>query len=793
MRVRDDVPMDEGRGIGQSVAVDGPFAVLANPFGETPNYEFGYLSVYRWDEQFQKWDYEQRINPSNASSSGPISFGWSLDIDGNTILAGSYQGPTTNFRGQAYFIERDPASGTWSEVGIVSGSPSFDFDNFGFAVAIDNDLALVTADNAAYFYARSGGSWSQTQRINTRFAPNQAYGVSGDLSGQLAVVGVPKQGGNRAVVYRNEGGTWVEEQVLTGSDTAIGDEFGNAVAISGNTIAVGAHLYDGNGGNSGAIYMFERDPDTMTWTETQTIYGAFGGLRLTGTLQPSRGLALDGDELIAASWGSDRSYRYRRSGDTWVGAGEVVANSAVSAGGGTIAASQNEIGQSAGYADVFRCEDVDTDGDGLLDKWETAGEGYDVNLDGIVDINLYDRGARPDRKDLFYEIDRMVGVPFETGAIEDVIEAFANAAVLNPDGSTGISLHFDLVGIDDIPFDSEWDDFGTEYTVAKDLYWGTPSERVDPNAEAILEAKRDIYRYAAIVNGINDGALGIAEVPGDDLICAFGALANDQREQALTLMHEIGHNLNLGHGGVVQDDGGTTTLLGDVVPVPDHTNFKPNYVSVMNYGFTEFYDFNGDDLRADFSRERLDPIDEGNLNENVGISTSYSIGVLTIYGRRNPGEMPDSYLVELGTSTIDWNKDGQLDSGLAIDLNWLGSGYPDGDAPSPGEILHGCNDWESIVLRFLDTLEYQQSQHIAPTEFDEITIDELHYMRENVPQAPGACPADLNDDGELNFFDVSAFLTAYNMMDPVADFNGDSMFNFFDVSAFLTAYNAGCP
>ena len=56
-----------------------------------------------------------------------------------------------------------------------------------------------------------------------------------------------------------------------------------------------------------------------------------------------------------------------------------------------------------------------------------------------------------------------------------------------------------------------------------------------------------------------------------------------------------------------------------------------------------------------------------------------------------------------------------------------------------------------------------------------------------------SCLADLTGDGELNFFDVSAFLNAYNAMDPVADFTGDGMFNFFDVSAFLNAYNAGCP
>lgn len=55
------------------------------------------------------------------------------------------------------------------------------------------------------------------------------------------------------------------------------------------------------------------------------------------------------------------------------------------------------------------------------------------------------------------------------------------------------------------------------------------------------------------------------------------------------------------------------------------------------------------------------------------------------------------------------------------------------------------------------------------------------------------CAADLNDDGELDFFDVSAFLVAYQSQDPIADFTNDGAFDFFDVSVFLTAYLAGCP
>jgi len=59
--------------------------------------------------------------------------------------------------------------------------------------------------------------------------------------------------------------------------------------------------------------------------------------------------------------------------------------------------------------------------------------------------------------------------------------------------------------------------------------------------------------------------------------------------------------------------------------------------------------------------------------------------------------------------------------------------------------------------------------------------------------APSSCAADINGDGDLNFFDVSAYLSAFGAADLVADFNGDGELNFFDVSAFVTALNAGCP
>jgi len=55
------------------------------------------------------------------------------------------------------------------------------------------------------------------------------------------------------------------------------------------------------------------------------------------------------------------------------------------------------------------------------------------------------------------------------------------------------------------------------------------------------------------------------------------------------------------------------------------------------------------------------------------------------------------------------------------------------------------------------------------------------------------CDVDINCDGNLDFFDISAFLAAFTLMDPRADFTGDGEFDFFDISAFLAQYQSGCP
>ncbi len=81
----------------------------------------------------------------------------------------------------------------------------------------------------------------------------------------------------------------------------------------------------------------------------------------------------------------------------------------------------------------------------------------------------------------------------------------------------------------------------------------------------------------------------------------------------------------------------------------------------------------------------------------------------------------------------------------------------------------------------------------APNGLAASPVAELTYFCSMNGTCLSSCPADLTGDGELNFFDVSAFLFAFSTNDPDADFTGDGNFNFFDVSAFLLAFSEGCP
>ncbi len=242
----------------------------------------------------------------------------------------------------------------------------------------------------------------------------------------------------------------------------------------------------------------------------------------------------------------------------------------------------------------------DSDGDSLSDIWET--EGIDYDGDGTPELDLPAMGADPQHKDVFVEIDWMFEAPTcitaptvtscptnfkdktpDPAAIAAVVTAFADAPVSNPDGTTGIEVHVDAGR--DSPMDGTrtWGSRGRGNAVAyaDDLGTANASGAYDWTAfEAIKDAnldaaRRDAFHYVLYANfhGNLDSSGRSRGLPGGDVLVTDGPWAKpgagevfSTRQEAGTLMHELGHNLELHHA----------SARGEMP-------FEDGYYSVMNY------------------------------------------------------------------------------------------------------------------------------------------------------------------------------------------------------------------
>jgi hypothetical protein len=157
-------------------------------------------------------------------------------------------------------------------------------DRFGQSVSISSDgtTAIVGArdddDNglesgSAYIYELVGGIWQETKLLASDGASGDWFGYTVSISsdGTTAIVGALLDDDNgtdsgSAYIYSLIGGIWQETKLLA-SDGAEYDEFGNSVAVSGDTIIVGAHRDDENSTNTGSVYIYQFDKSS--WNETK--------------------------------------------------------------------------------------------------------------------------------------------------------------------------------------------------------------------------------------------------------------------------------------------------------------------------------------------------------------------------------------------------------------------------------------------------------------------------------------------------------------------------------------------
>ena len=205
-------------------------------------------------------------------------FGYSVDIDGDTVIIGSpHDDDAGENSGSVYIFER--AGDTWKETFKIVASDAAAGDKFGWNVGLERDIAVVGAyfdddagskSGSAYIFVRNAdGTWTEQAKLTADdAAKGDQFGVSVDISvvalnayviaGAHFKKGVGSRSG-AAYVFVGSNGTWAQQAKLIPGDNQKGDQFGAAVAIDVNRVLVGAPKVDGKQiADSGAAYSFLR-------------------------------------------------------------------------------------------------------------------------------------------------------------------------------------------------------------------------------------------------------------------------------------------------------------------------------------------------------------------------------------------------------------------------------------------------------------------------------------------------------------------------------------------------------
>ena len=237
---------------------------------------------------------------------------------------------------------------------------------------------------------------------------------------------------------------------------------------------------------------------------------------------------------------------------------------------------------------------VDSDGDGLPDVWEQHG----VILSDGTAVPLPGYGADVNRPDLFLQLNWMASEYRSLGCDDNYVDAcdFADKRNLGPSAAMlqemvdlfddhGINLHIDAGELfTNIP---NYTPQGGE-TVDYNRYYfqdEIQAYKLLDNIEEFLGERDNIFRIGVIGDQIDQGnyASGISLVGDNSLFIANNRLMGSDAKLRNTILHELGHTLDLRHWGANDTVG--DLIKGVSLPM------APEYDSVMNYLY-QFGKFN---------------------------------------------------------------------------------------------------------------------------------------------------------------------------------------------------------
>jgi hypothetical protein len=265
-------------------------------------------------------------------------FGTSVAVSGNTIVVGAPAvASASSGRGRAYVFTKS-ATG-WHETAALAGSGSIAHDWFGDAVAISGRTIVVGAPSVsvltpglgrAYVFTKIATGWHQAGVLEgpgTR--PGDLFGVTVAISGRTIVVGAPSSASKAgaAYVFTSAGRGWRAEE-LKGYDTATKDDFGDSVAVSGSTVVVGAFNH---AAEAGRAYVFTKGP--MRWRQVAELKGSdtVAGDGFGVAVAISGETVAVGSGLAASDAG--RGYLFTKGATGWHQAAELVGSGSVAGDG----------------------------------------------------------------------------------------------------------------------------------------------------------------------------------------------------------------------------------------------------------------------------------------------------------------------------------------------------------------------------------------------------------------------------------------------------------------------------